>query len=150
MKHLLQIAALTVVALAAGFYFRPPPVRAQTGCTVSHLQGTYVYTSSGVYGLPQALGFFAAAGRITFNGDGTFTGLDTAAQNGQIQRNRATTGSYTIAPDCRGTANYRTPSAGTIDFIVSSGGSTVNFVQADAGTVISGAATLQVFPSSPE
>jgi hypothetical protein len=146
----LQIAAVTAVALAAAFYLHPQPVRAQTGCTVSNLQGTYAYTSSGVYGLPQGLGFFAAAGRLTFNGDGTFTGLDTASSNGQVQRNRATNGTYTLAGDCRGSANYQSPAVATVDFIVSSGGQTVNFVQADAGAVISGTATLQVLPANAQ
>lgn len=145
----LQIAAVTAVALAAAVYLRPQSVRAQTGCAVGNLQGTFAYTSSGVYGLPRGLGFFAAAGWLTFNGDGTFTGLDTASANGQGQRNRATSGTYTLAADCRGSANYQNPARANVDFIVSSGGQTVNFIQADPGSVISGTATLQMLPANP-
>jgi hypothetical protein len=149
----LQIVGLTALALAAaGVYtgaIRTATVRAQTGCTVSNLQGNYAYNTSGTYGMPQGLGFFAAVGRLTFNGDGTFAGLDTASNNGQVQRNRATSGMYTVGADCRGTLNYTAPSQSFGDFIISSGGQTLSVIQADASTVISGSATLQVLPANP-
>ncbi len=135
------IAALAIYTVGS----HTARVHAQAGCNAGTLQGTYVYTSSGYYGLPQGVGFFAAAGKLTFNGDGTFSSLDTASSNGTVQRNRALNGIYTVGVDCRGTATFLNPTS-NVDFILSSSGQTANFVGADSGTVVAGTATLQVLP----
>jgi len=143
--------SLAALAIAVGLYtLHPRRVRAQSGCNLGHLTGTYVYTSQGYFGLPQGIGFFAAAGKLTFNGDGTFSGIDTASSNGTVQRNRATSGTYSVTPDCRGTVTYKVPSAANVDFIISSAGQAVHFIQSDSGTVIAGSATLQVLPPDPQ
>src|SRR5438094_415853 len=78
-------------------------VGAQTGCSLPGLAGTYGYAHTG--DLVDKNGdfyFFAAAGALTADGNGSFTGTDSTSIDGQVTRNRRYTGTYTVTPGCTG------------------------------------------------
>src|SRR2546428_13373006 len=74
------------------------------GCTNASLKGVYAFASSGsVHTATGELGDIAAFGRIVFDGRGGDTEISQAsifgAQNPDTQ-----TGTYTVNPDCTGSA----------------------------------------------
>lgn len=113
---LVVTAAMAVLSLAGcggGDVNAPPP----TGqFSDSDLNGSYAFSFSGT----DAFGFFAAAGSLQADGNGTITGgaIDLSSVNGAIT-NAALTGTYSIGADGRGTATLN--SAGnpvTIAFVM--------------------------------
>jgi hypothetical protein len=99
------------------------------------LHGTYMVHGSGTV---VGLGPVASNGTVTFDGKGHATNTFSASINGEIHRGVTVGGTYTVNPDCTGT---RLPSDGSMaDFVVMPDGSTFNWIEVDAGTVISGSA----------
>ncbi|WP_164008580.1 hypothetical protein [Pyxidicoccus trucidator] len=107
-----------------------------SACKPSMLKGNYIYANDGyiVSGSDQVP--FAQAGHDFFKGDGTLTGAATINTNGVVTR-IVYTGTYTVAPDCSGTATLLDNLGGTahFDFFVTKNGAALAYVQTDAGYV---------------
>ncbi|ATB41549.1 hypothetical protein CYFUS_007015 [Cystobacter fuscus] len=107
-------------------------------CKPSMLKGHYVYATDGyiVSGSEQIP--FAQAGHDLFQGDGTLTGWATISTNGEITR-IAYSGTYTLDPNCGGTATLTDNHGDTthFDFFVTKNGANMTYVQTDAGYVSS-------------
>lgn len=71
-------------------------------CTMSDAAGKYGYTSSGTIVSP-AIGPFTAVGIVTFTESGSFSGAQTTSVAGNLV-DEILQGTYTVNPDCRGTA----------------------------------------------
>jgi hypothetical protein len=103
MAKTFAIAAVTALALGIA-----PTARAQNkGCNNATLQGTFAYTVTGAFvAAPAPLGPYAEAGAQVFDGNGnmTITGMSNA--NGNVAP-AASTGTYTVNPDCTGTFMYQ-------------------------------------------
>src|SRR5262245_55472403 len=78
------------------------PAQAKPQCTMSNVAGDYGYTSTGSVVSPP-VGPFAAVGRVTITGAGTFTGEQTTNVGGNVA-DETITGTYAVDPDCTGTA----------------------------------------------
>lgn len=110
-------------------------------CTEASLSGPYAYSRTGtVVGQGPA----AANGVVTFDGQGNLLGTDTASVNGTITA-RDFKGEYKVAPDCTGTATFvfSDREIVNLDLQIIAGAQAVQFIQTDAGTVITGAAKAQ-------
>jgi len=71
-------------------------------CTLSDAAGRYGYTSTGSIVSPP-VGLFTAVGHVRFNETGTFTGAQTTSIAGNLV-DEAIQGTYTVNPDCTGSA----------------------------------------------
>ena len=88
------LATLTLFGLAA--------VAQARECTLEGVAGRYGYTSSGSIINP-AIGAFLAVGQATFTKAGTFSGTQTTSFGGTLVE-ETTDATYTVNPDCTGTA----------------------------------------------
>jgi hypothetical protein len=107
-------------------------------CKPRMLKGNYVYANDGYIVTGPDRVPFAQAGHDLFRGDGTFTGSATVSTNGVFTR-VVYSGTYTLAPDCSGTA-MTTDNFGVtdhFDFFVTKNGEALTFIQTDAGYVTS-------------
>jgi|KBSMisStandDraft_5_1062788.scaffolds.fasta_scaffold1202849_2 hypothetical protein len=111
------------------------------GCDLGSVRGSYGYT---VTGTNLAVGLVAAVGRVTADGHGNLSGTDTLSAVGTILH-RTITGSYTITPACTGSFTFSDNFGQTVnvDFVATGGGAELQFIQTDAGTVITGSAKQQ-------
>lgn len=129
-----SIGFCLTIALALGF-----ALAASAQCTDENLQGRYGYI---VTGSVVGLGPVAAVGIVTFDGEGTLNAQDTANNSGAISR-RTGVGSYTVNPNCTGSATVAGDFAGlTFDFMIVPGtdGGEFSLIVTNSGTVETGAA----------
>jgi hypothetical protein len=130
-------ALLIVLCAASGSVLSATPA-----CTTSTISGGYGYAISGM--LFQSSGSFytfADSGSLTADGNGTFTGSSTFSESGTIA-SRSISGTYTVNSDCTGSATF-TDSLGNslnINLVILGGGQEIDFIQTDAGAVVSGSA----------
>jgi hypothetical protein len=97
------------------------------------LHGTYIVNGGGTL---VGLGPASAVGVITYDGSGRSVNTFTVSQNGSISKGVTVRGPYTVNPNCTGSLSQ---SDGTnYDFVVTADGSTVYWIETDAGTVVSG------------
>ena len=95
------IWGISLLVLAAGFL--PEAASAHSlSCSLAGVAGSYGYTSSGTIVTPP-VGPFAAVGHVTFTESGTFSGAQTTSIAGNLVE-ETVTGTYTVNPDCTGTA----------------------------------------------
>ena len=141
------------IALALGF---APSASAQEDsdqrtsdnpqCTAENLQGRYGYTVSGwLVGIPPAPvppAPVAAVGAVTFDGEGIILkAQDTVNNNGVLSRHTTGVGTYTVNPNCTGSATVAGDFAGlTFDFMIIPGtnGSEFSLIVTNSGTVETG------------
>jgi len=109
-------------------------------CSQETLKGSYGYVLTG---LIAGDGRVAAVGLTAFDGKGSLTAQDTVSTNGAIRRGRIGTGSYTVNPNCTGSAMVGGDFAGlTFDFMIVPGteGGELSFIITNLGTVQTGVA----------
>ncbi len=129
-KPLVSLAALTLFALAslASAFAGSTP----NFCTNRLLWGKYGFTVQGAkLSGPGFLGSQVGVAMATFNGDGTFTQIDTVTIDGNVVADFTHTpanGTYTVNPDCTGTF--------TVNFTDGRPTVTTNFVLVDWGNEI--------------
>lgn len=93
------VAALALGTTAVGL--ATSRARAEPGCSVETLQGAYALHGTGVaFGGP-----WAGTGRFTFDGAGHSRGTMIESYSGAID-DGVLEGTYSVEPDCRGTATY--------------------------------------------
>jgi hypothetical protein len=135
MTKLLGSFALAAVTFAVA----PHALKAADGdvlCPLgtATLRGTYMVIGGGTI---VGVGPTTAVGTITFDGKGNSVNPFTVSANGVISRGLVT-GPYTVNSDCTCTL---TQSDGThYDQVIAPDGSRFNWIETDAGTVISGTA----------
>jgi hypothetical protein len=117
---------------------------AHEGCSNHSLRGAYGFATDG-----QAFGAtgtefaeFASAGRVVFDGQGHLAGRETESFNGAISEPMFS-GTYSVLPDCSGTANIHNGQTATLRFMLVEGGQEVNIIDTDPGVVAAGQITRQ-------
>lgn len=116
---------------------RPVKAKAQNGCSVSSIQGSFGYQYSGFVfpfaGAP-AMVPIADAGRVAVDGNGNYTGADTFSVNGVTVRSTQT-GTYTVNPDCTGSSAAKDNYGNVItsDFVIVDGGKKIAAVYTQLG-----------------
>ncbi|MCY1078771.1 hypothetical protein [Archangium lansingense] len=133
-----SVLTVGLLGLAHEAFGEVPAAEASTSsqCGPGILKGNYVYANDGYIVSVSGQVPFAQAGHDLFQGDGTLTGASTVSTNGVITR-IVYTGTYTVAPDCTGTATLTDNLGGTahFDFFVTKNGTVLTYVQTDAGYV---------------
>ena len=136
-------SALLVAGAVAVRWFHPHPVKAQSGCALSTLQGSYGIRIDGWIlandpsKAPQAI---AQVGTGVFDGAGNLTVVVTASTGGQIFKQTFTL-KYQVNADCSGSVTPMPGSdAGPADIAVVNGGSQVLMVSTGPGITFSGVA----------
>ena len=114
-----------------------PKVQAQNPCTSASFRGAFGYTFTGITGV-DALAF-AAVGRWVADGQGNFSGVETASSGGEIFQ-RTYTGAYKVNSDCTGSAISNDNFGKTVkcDFVIVSGGTEIQVIEADVDTAVVG------------
>ena len=145
---------ITVLALVIGgallvrveTHKTPGVVHAQTGCDVTSLSGAFGYTLSGFY-FDNAgnTNFFNGVGLLNADGQGNLTSTESDSFSGQIAQSDALTGSYTVNANCTGSLTTISQSNGTAnyDFVLTNGRGSLQLVETDNGTNITGTGTRQ-------
>ena len=159
MKRLivLIVCGCSVVALPAmalGWRMRPVPAAhdlvpgkpalfastaaAASTCSSATLRGSYGIAWKGT---SDVMGTGAAAGIITFDGAGGIGGYGMASMNGGIIE-RTWSGSYQMRSDCAGSATISSNLGVSVSvvFITFNEGKDLQFLETDAGTVMTGSA----------
>lgn len=143
------IAALSLLALGMliGRFTTPTVARAQSGCSVATLKGSYSLAVSGFfYDSDGFQGVYASAGLASADGAGAITGADTVNIDGTPTRGRQFTGTYTVNADCTGTMNLKDAKGNgltNMDLVVANGGKDVALVDYDGNLILNGTAKLQ-------
>jgi hypothetical protein len=106
-KHGLLLALM----LAAACY-APLDAHAAT-CSNASLKGPFSISITGPTSGPNQS---SAAGQLTADGVGGLTGVMTLSANGQVSRNLAITGTYSVLAGCTGTATLNYTGGGSFSF----------------------------------
>lgn len=111
------------------------------GCSVTSLKGAYAYRVTG--SVHDATGGevadVAAVGLVVADGKGHATGHDWSSANGATTA-RTLTATYTVAPDCTGTAHAVFTPGGEADifFVLADHNRVIKVIQTTPGGVVSG------------
>lgn len=102
-RFLFKVAVLlTFVALVTGIALSTSETRAQSGCTLETVQGTYIFQAQGVTlnEVGQVVAY-AEAGVWTLDGNGNASGTISASMDGvPFARREAFTATYELSSDC--------------------------------------------------
>jgi hypothetical protein len=146
-KFSIPVVGLAVIGLLL-FHPATRVVKANTGCTVSTIGGTYGFAYDGLgtssRNVPHIGAFIpvAAAGTFSFDGVGTVSRAFTFSLAGEIITGVSESGTYTVSSsDCTGSATF--PSGETFNLVIVSGGNEIKFILAAPGTVVAGSMTKQ-------
>jgi hypothetical protein len=147
-KKAAAVCALVALAIFVGrFTSNPPVARAQSGCTVASLKGSYALAVNGFfYYQDGSQGVYGSAGVAVADGNGAITGTDTVNIDGSVTRNRQFTGTYTINTNCSGTINLvdaQGKQIANLDLVIADAGKEVVLVGYDSGAILNGSAKLQ-------
>jgi len=116
-------------------------------CTDASLKGVFAFASSGSFHAPTEVGDAAAFGQLVFDGRGG----DTEISQSTIFGADTQAGTYTVNPDCTGSArstHHPSNAVDTVDFVLVEGGSEARFVVTNPGVVFVG--TLDKQPMDAE
>jgi len=148
MKKALGISAIILALAVTVFLLRPRTVRAQSGCTVAALAGTYGFSMLGDYYYTYQgqtySAFLSGGGLFAFDGNGGVTGSDTINDDGTLNRGNLS-GTYTVNSNCTGsmTLSDSNQYQFSFDLVIVNGGKEVTFVETDTGNITTGSAKLQ-------
>ena len=140
----------TVCAVFAGLlmFALAPQVRAHDDCSVGDLKGDYSFILSGsnISDSSLPVGPFAAAGKTTYNGDGTAYGVIQASlTGGQLASGWTATYKVSSLAPCTFTKTITLDVGGTLNYFITVGDDfrELRFVDTDKGTSITGTARKQ-------
>ena len=147
LKRTIAVSALVIVTVLVGRFTAQPVVRAQSGCTVGSLKGSYSLAINGFfYDADGFQGVYSSAGLAVADGTGIISGTDTVNLDGTPTRGRQFTGTYNVNSNCTGSMILN-DSSGTeilsMDLVVANGGKTVALVDYDTDMILNGTAILQ-------
>ena len=111
-----------------------------TSCSNATLRGLYLSATSGYQSTTPSLVPIAVTGKDIFYGNGHFDSLVTISIGGNIIRNVAAPGTYTVNSDCTATAIIHMTSAPDVheDWVVAPDGDEIFAIETDSGTTFSG------------
>ena len=112
-------------------------------CSDANVTGKYGYLVNGLDGSGNPI---AVVGYLKANGKGTATGIQSGSDDGGIEQNVPTSGTYTINSDCTGSGTIKlkgAKKANTFGLVVVSGGKALQILDTDTGTVQGGTAEAQ-------
>jgi hypothetical protein len=122
---LLVVGAAALTTVGAGYAKNEDASRAK--CSEATLEGTYLFAQNGVEIKGNDQRPFAIAGYEVFDGNGKVNAVFSANVKGNVTRNEAISGTYSVKADCTGTATY---ADGTrFDQFIAPDGSQLTFVQ---------------------
>jgi len=128
-------AILTVFLTASALRAQAPQ------CSNNTMKGVYVMRGTGTV---VGLGPVAVTGKVTYDGRGGGQAILTHSVNGAIYRQVASTGVFTVNPDCTGSKTFGTGSSAThYDFVITPDGRTITWIETDNGTILTGTAVRQ-------
>jgi hypothetical protein len=135
------VVALIGVGLLAGAqgYAQGAEDDSKGTCSEATLRGTYLFAYDGVEIKEDHHDHapFAVAGYEVYDGNGEVDGVVSTSVEGEISRNKPTSGTYSVNDDCTGTVSYM--GRGThYDLFIAPDGSMFTFVQTNPGVVASG------------
>jgi hypothetical protein len=146
-KAAIAVLVVLILGVLIGRFTVQPVARAQSGCSVATLKGSYSLAVNGFfYYSDGSQGVYSSAGVVAADGAGGITGSDTVNIDGTPARGRQFTGTYTINPDCSGTVNLKDSKGNGIanmDLAVANGGKDVALVDYDTDIILNGTAKLQ-------
>jgi hypothetical protein len=119
-------------------------IRLAGTCSVQSLIGPYAYVfvgSKSAHANGELQRAFSAVGLLVADGSGNISGTDTLSENGDITSGRQYTGTYTINPDCSGTATFS--GLGQMNLVLSNDNRHLDLIQTDPGTNVTGTARQQ-------
>ena len=100
MKSKMALASLAAIGLASFISVALPAEASQ--CSLANVAGSYGYTTSGFIAIgPATFVPAAAAGRITFDGNGHVSGTQTRVVAGS-SLDETYSGTYSVNPNCTG------------------------------------------------
>jgi hypothetical protein len=126
-------ALLTTCAIGAGLALSsfiltsPRAYGAPQQCSVTKLNGRYVFSGQGIN---------LHDGAFAFDGNGTFTGKQTSVRHANAAQRETLHGTYTVDADCTGVMVMEGQQGGTAhwDIFVTEDGNKGRMVRTDAGT----------------
>jgi len=121
-----------------------PPTTATTGCDAKSFNGAFSFLLTGYIQSDSGTVSVHVLGRMTVDGAGALAASETASAGGIIL-SRSISGKYSVSPECIASIQVTDGAGAQSNFnaIISAGGKTVQFIQTDAGTVVSGTAFQQ-------
>jgi hypothetical protein len=136
-----MLIALAAILTSTG---TSPRAYAHEGCSNHSLRGAYGFATDGqAFGATGAeFAEFASAGRVVFDGQGHLAGRETESVNGVITE-PTFTGTYSVLPDCSGTAQIHNGQTANLRFMLVEGGQELNAIDTDPGVVAAGQITRQ-------
>jgi hypothetical protein len=126
------------------------PVKAQSACFAGSMIGSYTYVFNGSYFDNQNNQFgYSSSGHLIADGRGNFSGSETTDDGATLFQDDAVTGTYTINPDCSGSATFNLAQDNplSVDMNLTNNGKTINLIETDDGTQVLGTAQQQ-FPNN--
>jgi hypothetical protein len=112
-----------------------------TSCSNTTLRGLYMSATNGYQSTTPSLVPIAVTAKDVFYGNGHFDSLATISIGGNIIRNVAAPGTYTVNSDCTATAIiHMTPPTPDVheDWLVAPDGDEIFAIETDPGTAFSG------------
>lgn len=148
MKHSTIARTFTIAAITAFALSLAPAAKADGGCSVASLQGTFADKDVGFFTAPNAAPLpFAGVNAITFDGYGNMTATGFGSVGGSTG-SQTEQGTYTVNPDCTGTYTVVINPGGITAhafFVIDDNRSELQIIVTDPGTVITCVARKQ-FP----
>ena len=95
------IARTTLAAIGLAWFITMALPAQATQCSFANVAGSYGYTADGFVVVQGIFVPAAAAGRITFDGNGHVSGTQTRVVAG-ASLDETYSGTYTVSPNCRG------------------------------------------------
>ena len=132
------LGTFAIAALLMGLSVLPAAAD-DKGCSDASLKGDYSYAINGI--TPTTPGFppFAILGKITADGNGSFSGSINVNLTGIIITDVPVTGTYSVASDCTGTLTTVYPAfTAHFSLVLVEGSKRAELVETDAGTVGTG------------
>jgi hypothetical protein len=129
---------LAAVAAVLSLLFATPALRAEGPGTCSNatMHGIYAFSANGYFGGAP----LAVAGEVIYDGQGNGKIVtETASVGGTIYRGITGAGNFTVNTDCTGSKSFTTTLVPlSFDFVISTDGSLITFIETDAGSVVTG------------
>ena len=130
---------VTILGAILTVFLTTSALRAQAPqCSNDTMKGVYIMQGTGTV---VGLGLVAAVGKVTYDGQGGGQGLLTQSANGTIYRQVASTGVFTVNPDCTGSKTFGTGATAThFDFVITPDGKTITWIATNSGVIMIGTA----------
>jgi hypothetical protein len=131
MKKLGVFASMLILGIIAS------QLNAQAQCDNATMSGTYVMSASGtVDGVP-----IAVIAKVTYDGHGNGSALETVSLGGTIYADVAATGTFAVNSDCTGTKEFKSPLGNSnYSFVITPDGGRITWIETDTGTTLNGVA----------